>query len=503
MVMNMDLSLDQFDYMLNRTGKTVRPNRWPGTLRFEKIEMLSGAPQKNTLYICADQEPSADTPQLLIHVSETVGDNPRYTYLQNGRDTVFALADIYNALFVYKDWESNMIKLLAKKDFQTMGRITGELLEADIVLIDKEYHIVHHTVGNNPTVYYEEYFQEQFDEMSVWGIQQLYLHDSEFDKTFTQKGLTLYPQDVIPGKRAYFCNLFLNDLYIGRILILVSDDPFWPAKEAFLKQYCEYVNDCYSAYLESTYQYYPESEEHMAFKQLVNGTQTSPADVLGKETPGKQFQILCMQSFGDVTGAESLNFFCLQLEISDARINAISNDHKIYCLINYEDAAYEGLYKLIVSFARDHLFHMGVSSSFSLPGSIPAGLKEAEIALTLGEKENKGIWTHHFSEYTKPYIISRITQELPKESVQHPALRALKDFDLHNADLHLYQTLREYIRCHFNATMAAEQLHIHRTTFLYRMNKLRSVAPVDLNDWDTVMMLMISYRLDDEFSKNT
>lgn len=501
--MAMDISLDQFDYLLNRTGKTVHPNRWPGDLRFEKIEMLSGAPQKNTLYICTAHEPSADDPQMIINVSDTVSDNPSYTYLQNGRDTISALIDIFNAFFVYNNWKSTMFQLLSRKDFQTMGKLTSELLGADIVLIDKEYHIVHHTVGNRSTLYYEEYFQEQFDEMSVWGIQQLYLHNTEFDKTFMQKGLTHYPQDVIPGKRAYYCNLFLNDMYVGRILILVSDDQFFHAKEAFLKEYCEYVNSCYTTYMEAAYHYYPQSERHVAFKQFVNGMQTPTmtADVLGVEMPGRQFQVLCMQSIGDVTGEASLDYFCLQLEVSDARINAISNDHKIYCLINYEDSTYEILYNLLVSFARDHLFHVGISSAFFALGYISAGIREAEIALTLGEKINSGIWIHHFTKYIKPYLLYQITRDLPKDSVQHPALKALKEFDRKNADLHLYLTLRQYIHCHFNATLAAEQLHIHRSTFLYRMNKLRSIVSIDLDDWDAIMMLMISYRLDDEFGE--
>ncbi len=46
----------------------------------------------------------------------------------------------------------------------------------------------------------------------------------------------------------------------------------------------------------------------------------------------------------------------------------------------------------------------------------------------------------------------------------------------------LIQTLRAYIFCSRNATAASEQLHIHKSTFFYRMNKIAELLGVDIYD---------------------
>ncbi|MBQ8040413.1 MAG: helix-turn-helix domain-containing protein [Lachnospiraceae bacterium] len=44
-------------------------------------------------------------------------------------------------------------------------------------------------------------------------------------------------------------------------------------------------------------------------------------------------------------------------------------------------------------------------------------------------------------------------------------------------------------------TAAAERLHIHRTTFLYRLRKIQDIAHVDLDAWDQLLHILLSYRL--------
>lgn len=46
----------------------------------------------------------------------------------------------------------------------------------------------------------------------------------------------------------------------------------------------------------------------------------------------------------------------------------------------------------------------------------------------------------------------------------------------------LLQTLRAYIFCSRNASAASEQLHIHKSTFFYRMNKIAELLEVDIYD---------------------
>ena len=73
-------------------------------------------------------------------------------------------------------------------------------------------------------------------------------------------------------------------------------------------------------------------------------------------------------------------------------------------------------------------------------------------------------------------------------------LLQLRQYDAeHNTEL--YQTLRCYIECHFNALEATRKLFIHRTTFLYRLERAKSLFGIDLDDPDELLHIMISIRL--------
>ena len=41
----------------------------------------------------------------------------------------------------------------------------------------------------------------------------------------------------------------------------------------------------------------------------------------------------------------------------------------------------------------------------------------------------------------------------------------------------------------------AKQLYIHRSTFLYRMEKIKELIRMDLDDYDTLLYVMITFRM--------
>ena len=63
----------------------------------------------------------------------------------------------------------------------------------------------------------------------------------------------------------------------------------------------------------------------------------------------------------------------------------------------------------------------------------------------------------------------------------YPDIRLIMKHDqTYHTDL--LQTLRTYIFCSRNASVASEQLHIHKSTFFYRMNKIAELLGVDIYD---------------------
>jgi len=59
----------------------------------------------------------------------------------------------------------------------------------------------------------------------------------------------------------------------------------------------------------------------------------------------------------------------------------------------------------------------------------------------------------------------------------------------------LSRTLETYYNCKFNAAEAAKQLYIHRTTFFYRLNKIRQIAAIDFDDPGQRLQILLYFAL--------
>ena len=57
------------------------------------------------------------------------------------------------------------------------------------------------------------------------------------------------------------------------------------------------------------------------------------------------------------------------------------------------------------------------------------------------------------------------------------------------------QTLRTYLENHLNAVQSAKDLFIHRSTFLYRLDKIKKIMETELDDSDELLYLLLSFRL--------
>ena len=63
------------------------------------------------------------------------------------------------------------------------------------------------------------------------------------------------------------------------------------------------------------------------------------------------------------------------------------------------------------------------------------------------------------------------------------------------SDGELLRTLEAYFSCNGSPTEAASRLHIHRNTLLYRLQRIRSVAEVDLDDPEVRLSLQVALRI--------
>lgn len=96
-----------------------------------------------------------------------------------------------------------------------------------------------------------------------------------------------------------------------------------------------------------------------------------------------------------------------------------------------------------------------------------------------------------FEQIMLPYALNLIRKNavLP---VLHPALDILKEYDVrHGTDL--YETLYTFLKCNQNATEAARDLFIHRSSLIYRLDRIAELTGIDLSEFQTLVHLEISF----------
>lgn len=107
---------------------------------------------------------------------------------------------------------------------------------------------------------------------------------------------------------------------------------------------------------------------------------------------------------------------------------------------------------------------------------------------------------HYYEQEYLNHMFSQSQGEGQLLSLIYPDIRLIIKHD-RKFHTELLQTLRTYIFCSRNATAASEALHIHKSTFFYRMNKIAELLGVDIYDGRRLFAYEFTFYLIDYLKK--
>ena len=142
--------------------------------------------------------------------------------------------------------------------------------------------------------------------------------------------------------------------------------------------------------------------------------------------------------------------------------------------------------------------HCGRSALFTDIFILRKSYEQALIAVDCGRKPTKRIIG--FEDAALRYCFSLIVKNEPV-SPAHPALMILRAYD-EKHHTQLYQTLEAYLQCERNYVKTAAAITIHRSTLLYRIERIRLLTGLDLESADIRLHILMSYQLE-RFAKNS
>jgi carbohydrate diacid regulator len=127
---------------------------------------------------------------------------------------------------------------------------------------------------------------------------------------------------------------------------------------------------------------------------------------------------------------------------------------------------------------------IGVGQYYPDLGGLRKSYQDAKLALEVGSKV-WGIGRIYHIKQVGMFITLASTSQDRKAELAHQILSPLL------RDEQLFKTVQTFLACGLNLTDAAEKLHIHRNTLIYRLDKTKKLISLDPRHFDDALQIKL------------
>lgn len=503
----MEFTLSILDYQLNRIYKTEHRGTWNHRLILRQILLWDNrGGQEDTLYLLPpflNVECAPSSRDLVLYIFEensaVLRDTPGYFLFCPQGCLVEAVNRSLNLLGEFQSWVWSLKELAStSRNLQKLLDLSGAYLHTGLIIVDNEFQYVAYSDQGYSS--FPQILLPEKGRMDLEEIQQLYLDDRDFDQTYTKTGLVFYPVQS-DEYRIYYYNVYYRQQYLARLLLAIPISADCPGARLLMEYLGKTLASCYQYYYETKLADTRSAGLYEIFRSLLEGKtfdreRASRTLLASGWQTSHSYQILKFQPESHSSSSLSLDYFCIQIETTFSETIAIQLGHSIFCIRNLSCAQEDSSFRSnLAYFLRESLCRAGLSNIFTdfFQCSLYAG--ESSEALILGAQIDPTFWYYNFSDYTLEYMLTKSTELYPAAELCHPAVNVLRDYDQSHPGSALTETLHQYLAQGLNASKAAESLHIHRTTFLYRMKKIQQLYPLREDDLKEKVRLELSFLL--------
>jgi hypothetical protein len=419
--------------------------------------------------------------------------------------------DVYNAVqniySRFDEWDTELQDIL----------IRGSAVQAMLDCSDR--------IFNNPLILHDSYYKvisfskkyaDAFPTLSFMpqGQDIAHIDLSEYDIYSTQRAV-LFPT-TMPGVRSLYVNIFQQNRLQYRLLVLEYSRKFNPSDSSLLEHLAERIQPMIADVSE-------DAAERMRLSGVIRNLLT------GAYTEDSYIQ----ERLGRFNWLETHTYICMKVSLDSGRFGnfpeaVIHDDIKEIvpgaCVFEHEGAAavfinlsdpggnvagaatdiFDGFSGkkadrfsvALGTFLIDHGLKAGSSDQFSGRNfkDIKSYYRQAEIALELGVRNAPMAHLYYFNVFVKRHILETSVRALPASMLCAPELMKLRDYDL-NHKTELLRTASKYLQNHLSHTQTSIELGIHRSTLMYRLDRIRDIGGFNIEDSENQWYLLLSLKL--------
>lgn len=368
-------------------------------------------------------------------------------------------------------------------------------------IVDLDMHLIYRTQNLHKVL-----DGEKVDRIPSESLSELILsrefHDAaklkdHFYQTMTFNDLTALGRNILPDGQ-----------YAGRVVMFLPQQMNKAPKGA--EELFEFFTDCVMEALRRSGLFSSRRQNdplHLLCRSLFQGESEAEyaiSDVLNRSgwKEDHSYTVISFRFLADSAWEAQLEttlpYLADELEIAWPNSCAVVGKRDISWILNLtlshlvDDLT--GFHQQITSFVRDHVCIAGASSVFTNFSLLLDAQKCASAALEIGSQKHPDFWYFSFDDYRLDYMKELLKDSMSSTFLIHPAIFKLKKFDEEN-HMELTETLKAYLEHGRNMSAAADAIYIHRTTFCRRMDQIKKITGLDLDDLSTVILLELSFQL--------
>ncbi|MBO4288484.1 MAG: helix-turn-helix domain-containing protein [Lachnospiraceae bacterium] len=169
-------------------------------------------------------------------------------------------------------------------------------------------------------------------------------------------------------------------------------------------------------------------------------------------------------------------------------VNIISLRNRLGMLLETDQI--EATLSQLEPFVRYYKLEVAISTCFHDIIDFPSQFEAVSDLLNFGQDLKPGESFFYYDELAQYHMLSRMSMGFTAEELYSPEFARLLAYDRQH-DTDYLETLRVYLKSQ-NVLTASKQLHVHRNTMNYRLQKIEEIIGCNLDMGDVIYRLWLS-----------
>ncbi len=490
-------TLEMLAEELNLAGFKCRVARDAGEQRFRGARRFTGKglPAQDVICVVGPQDVAAfrGSDHACVCTAQVPGKGGCILCMNQTPDALLdALLDIFERC---REMEAQIDELTYRNaDPRQLCELGAALLENPICIHDDWFVMVARS-SELAEVMPPDYVMSSSKEFIPRAVVEDFRNDGEYLETYAYRTPQLW--DAAPqGLRWLYANLWEGSVYRGRLLAVEHKRSFRKLDYALVEVLAQRALMLLNRSRSGQDRAYRSMDDVVL--DLLNGRQPEPQEegqLLAMLGWRRDERLLCMRLETQIQSEAGVMDHALHSDLFQVFPQGyiLFSGHQQCVILNLDrqSLTLPMLRHSLSPLCRDYCLYAGISSPVQGLEELHIAYLQSRFALERAFQLGGERWAIPFSDCALEYMLSRTREAMPLRHLVAPELNRLIEYDRQKGTQY-YETLRAYLLNERDIPRTSQALIIHRTTLLYRLRKLQTLAPIDLDDPGGRLQLLIS-----------